>query len=476
MKKQLFMLTAIFVLSTSVMGGCGKKEQDTQRDSTQVAELEEKTEVGPVVDVLFDWQEDEENNPYAIITAVDEDGNEVWKYTTETTEIAEKLSTIGEIVGNYYCYSDGSITMALNLSDGTPAWILKKIRGDGVLAALDEKGNQLWSYNTQEKEVDPIGILGNCFYYLENDTIVALNRLDGTLAWKNHDFGNNSGDIKTAIGTDGTLYISTSDVALFAVDKQGKTLEKIDRFDDEYLWTSEMVCYDDYIEITRLNISLVPDGSLVYRVDLNDFSYEISQPDNRVSNEKLTVYTTGQVSDVQFESEYTTEENDEYGVVTSGEYGVFTAVDNVGNMIWQYTTDTFVPTELSAVCPIGIKGSQYYLSAGGTIIALNLSDGSKLWENDECGAYSVSSAIGEDGTIYLCGYYHIDFMAIDSNGNTLKLIDTFDPNYYWPYKVEYFGQYVEVTFDADNENHDSGGGVFRVYLDDFSYELVKYIG
>lgn len=478
MKKRLLIVTSILLLSTSILGGCGKKAEATEIDSTQDAEQEEKKEVEVVWDVLFDRQEDENNNEYAVITAIDKNGNEIWKYMTG---IAEAYLIPGEIKGNFYCYEEGNTTIALNLSDGTPTWTFKNVEVIGeeyaVITVLDEKGNEQWSYTTPKIYensalfvFEPIGILGEYFYYMEHDIIVALNSSDGTLAWKNDEFGYNYA-VKTVIGTDGTLYFSAPDVAFFAVDSQGVTSKKIDSFDNTYYWTSEIVCYNDYVEVTRTNSSLVPAGSVVYRVELSDYSYEISKPDERVSHEKLTVYTTGQVSDVQFERVYTTEDSGEYE--ESGEHGVFTAVDSTGNIIWEYTTDKFMPTELDTVCPIGIKGSQYYLSAGGTIVALNLSDGSKIWENDECGAYGISSAIGEDGTIYLCGYYSVDFMAIDSNGNTLKIIDTFDKNHFWPYEVKCFDQYVEVTFEADNDNNDEEGGVFRVYLDDFSYELVE---
>ncbi len=469
MKKRIFILS-ILLLSLSILGACSKKKDNTEAESTQVTEVEqeEKKIAGELSDIIVDQQEDENNNSYMVIKAVDADGIEIWSYNTELSHI------FGVMKGDFYCYEDGNKTIALNLSDGTPAWTFEQMEmlqeEYAIITVLDENGNECWSYKTQtiyENSVlygiDAIGLVGDYFYYKENDAIVALNSTDGTLAWKNTDFGNNYvGNI--AIGTDGTLYLSAPDVAFFALDKQGETLKKIDSFDDGYHTTSEIVYCHDYVEVTRSNSSLVPEGRITYRVNLSDYSYEVSKPDERVSNEKFTTYGAGPAVDVQYEHLYTTEDNGE-----SGEYAAITGVDASGNTVWEYTTEKYSAAQYGYTYDIGVHGNYYYYEDYRKIIARNVSDGSKVWEAGSCG-YIADSVFDENGTLYLSlgGESTCSFLAIDKNGNTVADIELPHAGCCEAWNMEYMGDYIELTIGVYEPE-----SVLHIQLDDFSYEQVR---
>ncbi len=146
------------------------------------------------------------------------------------------------------------------------------------------------------------------------------------------------------------------------------------------------------------------------------------------------------------------------------EYATLTGIDNMGNTVWTYETEGYVQTELEAVSEIGIQDHMYYFVEGGKIVALDVQDGSVLWENDEFGGESVCFDFGDDGTLYLCGYYGPDFFAVDTAGNTLAKIIHFDDNFYGACKIEYLGDEVAVSMSEEEVR------VFHVNLQDFSYE------
>ncbi|MGN0342803.1 MAG: hypothetical protein ACI4DO_08415 [Roseburia sp.] len=166
------------------------------------------------------------------------------------------------------------------------------------------------------------------------------------------------------------------------------------------------------------------------------------------------------VTDVELEKSYT----------ESGECAVIHGLDKDGNVVWTRNTATCELTELDNICPIGIQETFYYYVEGGSVIALNLSDGEKVWENKEFKGASLQFLFGEDSTLYLCGYYGPSFFAVDKDGNTLANISAFEEEYCWPDKLERVGEYIEVTV---YDNIYTNTEVFRVDLSDYSYERVE---
>lgn len=152
------------------------------------------------------------------------------------------------------------------------------------------------------------------------------------------------------------------------------------------------------------------------------------------------------------------------------EFAIIKGKDNNQNVVWEYQTQKHELTELMVVQEIGIFGDQYYFAENGTVIALKVSDGTKMWENKELQGTGINFDFGGDGTLYLCGYYGPDFFAVDKNGKTLAKIEQFDSEYYWAYSIEAADGYAEVTLDVspDGEGQEA---VFEVDLKDFSYNL-----
>lgn len=163
---------------------------------------------------------------------------------------------------------------------------------------------------------------------------------------------------------------------------------------------------------------------------------------------------------VRFESYY---EN-------SKEYAIIEGVDASGNIIWIYETGKYDATQLSRVSELGIKDDVYYFVDDGAVVALSLEDGSIIWKNADFGGSGMDCAFGPDGTIYVTGYFGPDLFVLDSRGNTVKKIDTFNSDYFWPYEVEYANGQIIITFEG-NPSGDGQKTLCYVDLDDYSFEF-----
>lgn len=152
-------------------------------------------------------------------------------------------------------------------------------------------------------------------------------------------------------------------------------------------------------------------------------------------------------------------------------YAVITATGSDGTVIWEYTTQRALSTELQTIQEIGTIEDRYFFNCGGTVTCLDVRTGEVLWENPDFGGAEISYAIG-DGVIYLCGYYGPDFYAISTAGETLSRIKNFDPDYCWPHALELEDGYVTVTFYHGPDGQPDEGHSFRVNLQDWTYETL----
>jgi len=146
---------------------------------------------------------------------------------------------------------------------------------------------------------------------------------------------------------------------------------------------------------------------------------------------------------------------------------VITGKDDQGNITWEYETK-YEAADLNRVSEIGVRDDCYYFVEDGAITAMNLSDGTVKWKNDSFAGYGIAFAFGDDGSLYICGYFGPDFFAVDKDGNTIKKIEQFDSDYYWPYEMEYLRNRVKVMFEGTPDWIDEKV-VFSINLDDFTY-------
>ena len=126
-------------------------------------------------------------------------------------------------------------------------------------------------------------------------------------------------------------------------------------------------------------------------------------------------------------------------IICQGEKGIY----------WVYETDRFEVAQCSNVELIASTASCIYINEGGTITAINLTDGKVLWRNSDYQGGGTVSEMDDDGNLYLAGYFSPALLILDPNGNTVLKVDEF-ADYYWPYEMTIDGNQLTIEYDCDD--------------------------
>lgn len=148
-------------------------------------------------------------------------------------------------------------------------------------------------------------------------------------------------------------------------------------------------------------------------------------------------------------------------------YLVVTAYDQNDNVVWTYRTPDCAQTELENPQLICETPEAVYVNersgvidgeiTEGYLTALDRQTGEVLWRNEDFIGASAHGCFDENGTLYLCGYYGPDCVAIDKDGNTLWIVDEVDPSVWWPYEISYEDGLIYIFY----EGSDSGMEEYR---------------
>jgi hypothetical protein len=152
-----------------------------------------------------------------------------------------------------------------------------------------------------------------------------------------------------------------------------------------------------------------------------------------------------------------------YDESTSKEYATIVCQGERGEY-WTYETDKYEVGQCSSLEILESPVNVIYLNEGGTIKALNISDGKILWQNSEyCGSGTVCT-MDEDDNLYVAGFDSPSLMIIDPNGQTLLRVPQF-AEYFWPYDMYIEDNMLTILFDSE-ENA-------KVVMDirDYSYTI-----
>jgi hypothetical protein len=152
-----------------------------------------------------------------------------------------------------------------------------------------------------------------------------------------------------------------------------------------------------------------------------------------------------------------------YDESTSKEYATIVCQGEKGEY-WTYETDKYEVGQCSSLEILESPVNVIYLNEGGTIKALNISDGKILWQNSEyCGSGTVCT-MDEDDNLYVAGFDSPSLMIIDPNGQTLLRVPQF-AEYFWPYDMYIEDNMLTILFDSE-ENA-------KVVMDirDYSYTI-----
>lgn len=124
--------------------------------------------------------------------------------------------------------------------------------------------------------------------------------------------------------------------------------------------------------------------------------------------------------------------------------------DETGELIWDYATETLGTTELESLSafvnengalPMVMVYNSYY-----GLVALNAQSGEESWTL-RCAEISLGGGIkfnvGEDGSMYIGGYYGPDPVAISADGEVMYQCSSLhedaqqgETKFYWMYEIE----------------------------------------
>ncbi|MBR2698645.1 MAG: PQQ-binding-like beta-propeller repeat protein [Clostridia bacterium] len=116
--------------------------------------------------------------------------------------------------------------------------------------------------------------------------------------------------------------------------------------------------------------------------------------------------------------------------------------DASGAEKWRYVTDGGEPTELS-MSDAFVGGTPddprvLVFNAQEGLYSLNLYTGEVVWllkDSEVNLGASISHAVGNDGSLYICGYYGPDPVCISHDGRVRWQSESGSDDIYWPYRI-----------------------------------------
>jgi len=118
-----------------------------------------------------------------------------------------------------------------------------------MITAYGQNGDTLWSYETPQYEpaeltrVSEIGQKNDRYYFIQDSVVVALDIQTGAVVWENSDFGGSGTGV--ALGSEAIYLCGQYGPDFYAISYDGVTLTKIEEFDPNYFWASEIELLDE---------------------------------------------------------------------------------------------------------------------------------------------------------------------------------------------------------------------------------------
>jgi len=167
--------------------------------------------------------------------------------------------------------------------------------------------------------------------------------------------------------------------------------------------------------------------------------------------------------------------NDEYCTY----YMTLKALDPNGDVMWEYTSPNCLVGQCEGLQCLGMKNGLVYINEIGIydhetmngdfrlcisrLRALNASDGTVAWDNNDFDGSGACAVFDEEGNIYAAGYFSPDCIKIDRSGSTVWHIPYIDQNLYWVYQLSYENGIITIYYEM-NENFEAD--TVQVYSSD----------
>ncbi|MBL9135858.1 MAG: PQQ-binding-like beta-propeller repeat protein [Verrucomicrobiales bacterium] len=274
----------------------------------------------------------------------------------------------------------------------------------GRLAALDAASGQVrWTYSHPTATSftgSAIGNDGTLFVGLDH-TLEAIDPIQGTRRWVS-DLGALA--IGTAIGADGTLYVTTRDGALRAIDAASGTIR----------WTVGEGTASSYVNVTAPFVGL--DGTVytaIYTTINTDSAWIRSYDPSGTRTNWSTPIANGFIPSSMA-----------LGVdssVMALQGSSIIAIDPLTGDVKRSATLSISPPAFGAFTCVGPDNTVYLATYGGTHLALDGSTGDLRWQLN-LGASWSAPALAADGTLYVSSTHPFlpGLFAVDSQTGAIR--------------------------------------------------------
>lgn len=153
-----------------------------------------------------------------------------------------------------------------------------------IITAYSDIGEVVWKYETPKcvmTEMDAIVELGqraNRYYFVEDTSVVCIDVDSGAILWKNAAYAGRASGV--AFGENAIYLCGQYGPDFYAVSYEGKTLARIQEFNPQYCWASEIELLVGTAAVYLHGGTDDYDKPMVYYVDLENFSYSKNYPTN----------------------------------------------------------------------------------------------------------------------------------------------------------------------------------------------------
>lgn len=149
-----------------------------------------------------------------------------------------------------------------------------------TITSYSDTGDIVWSYETPKyvatelTAVVEIGQKGNCYYFVEDTSVVCMDVQSGTILWKNDDYAGRA--TAFAFGENAIYLCGQYGPDFYAIGYDGTSLAKIEQFDTQYYWAGKIELLIDTAAVYLYGGTEDYNIPMIYYVDLETFDFSKS--------------------------------------------------------------------------------------------------------------------------------------------------------------------------------------------------------
>ena len=160
-----------------------------------------------------------------------------------------------------------------------------------IITAYSDMGDIVWSYETPKcimtemTAVVELGQKGNYYYLVENTSVVCIDVQSGTILWKNADYAGRASGF--AFGESAIYLCGQYGPDFYAISYAGETLVRIDQFDPNYYWATEIELQEERAAVYLHGGTSDYDDPKIFYVDLN--TYIVTSELDKIATDSLSI-------------------------------------------------------------------------------------------------------------------------------------------------------------------------------------------